>query len=408
MPKNWIARQWWKDPHAQRALLLGGLWISVVAALVVIREVLLPFAVAVLLAYVMHPAVTWLSGRSLRGRRLPRWGATLTLYGALATALYGIGLVLVPNVAREVSGLGRASAELVRRVDSGVAALPARLTQLFQEYNVPLVLLWSDPGDGDDAASADASRGDGKTLAVDLRRELEGAAKDLSRLAAHALSELAATAQGAVSSLVGFIFKLFLVLMLTAFLLSDAERIRGFALEMVPFERRGAFAGLLERIDHGLSGVVRGQLTICAINGVLTLVGLLLLHVKFAFLLSGVAATLSLIPIFGSIVSSVPIVVVALTDGLEPGVLVLLWIIGIHLLEANFLNPKVMGDSARIHPVIVVLSLLAGEHFYGFTGALFAVPVTSVGITVFKSVLARAQQVQERLARGESSPPPPP
>ena len=61
----------------------------------------------------------------------------------------------------------------------------------------------------------------------------------------------------------------------------------------------------------------------------------------------------------------------------------LAWIIGIHLVEANFLNPKIMGDAAKIHPVLVVFALIAGEHSYGLVGALFAVPVASIIQTIF-------------------------
>jgi hypothetical protein len=61
----------------------------------------------------------------------------------------------------------------------------------------------------------------------------------------------------------------------------------------------------------------------------------------------------------------------------------LAWIAGIHLLEANFLNPKIIGDNAHIHPVVVVFALLAGEEVYGLTGALLAVPTASLIQTFF-------------------------
>ena len=71
------------------------------------------------------------------------------------------------------------------------------------------------------------------------------------------------------------------------------------------------------------------------------------------------------------------------TFDLRQGLFVLGWIIGIHLVEANFLNPKIMGDAAKIHPVLVVFALIAGEHSYGLVGALFAVPVASMIQTIF-------------------------
>jgi predicted PurR-regulated permease PerM len=94
-----------------------------------------------------------------------------------------------------------------------------------------------------------------------------------------------------------------------------------------------------------------------------------------------------LVPIFGSILSSIPIVAIALVSSgrfdLLQGVKVTGWIIAIHMIEANYLNPKVMGESAKIHPVLVVFALIAGEHSYGLVGALFAVPVASIIQTLF-------------------------
>ena len=58
--------------------------------------------------------------------------------------------------------------------------------------------------------------------------------------------------------------------------------------------------------------------------------------------------------------------------------------IGIHLLEANFLNPKIMGTASKIHPVVVIFPLIAGEHAYGIVGALLAVPTASIVQSWFK------------------------
>ena len=61
----------------------------------------------------------------------------------------------------------------------------------------------------------------------------------------------------------------------------------------------------------------------------------------------------------------------------------LAWIVGIHQLEANFLNPKIIGDAAKIHPVLVVFSLVVGEHLFKLPGALLAVPCLSIAQTLF-------------------------
>lgn len=137
------------------------------------------------------------------------------------------------------------------------------------------------------------------------------------------------------------------------------------------------------RMDRGLSGVVRGQLLICLVNGVLSALGFWLFGLKYWPVLALFATVLSIIPIFGAILSTVPAVLVALTQSFGIALWVLVWIIGIHQLEANLLNPKIIGASAKIHPVLIVFSLLVGEHYFGIWGALLAVPVLSIVQSIF-------------------------
>ena len=196
-------------------------------------------------------------------------------------------------------------------------------------------------------------------------------------------SKLGAFAQSFIRGVTSFLTSFVITFMIAAFVLVDVERVNRFVRSLVPFEYRGQFEELWVSMDRGLGGVIRGQLLICLVNGVLTFVGLVIFGIKYSFLLGLLAGMFSLVPIFGTIISSIPIVVIALVSSGEdpsigPAIGILAWIAGIHLLEANVLNPKIIGDSAHIHPVLVIFALLAGEHVFGLTGALLAIPVTSL------------------------------
>jgi predicted PurR-regulated permease PerM len=194
-----------------------------------------------------------------------------------------------------------------------------------------------------------------------------------------------------ITDVLAGVFMLFFILMVAAFLSIDFATIRSYLATLIPPEYTADARTLVRMIDRKLAGVVRGQVTICLINGVLTFIGLLLLGVKFAFLLATVAMLLSLIPIFGTIISSIPIVVIGLSQSWQTGLGALLWIIGIHALEAYFLNPKIMGNAARIHPIVVAFSLIAGEQTYGLIGALFAVPIAGLLTACFDFLRIKAQ-----------------
>lgn len=200
----------------------------------------------------------------------------------------------------------------------------------------------------------------------------------------------------AVGILEGFV-AVILTMMVAAFISIDLHRLKRFVRGMFPEEARYGFDNFMAMADRGMAGVIRGQLIICLVNGILTYVGLSLLGVRFNLLLAVLAAILSLIPVFGTVLSTVPIVALSLMDGFSTGLLALGWVLLIHFLEANFLNPKIIGQSAHIHPVIVIFALLAGENAYGLVGALLAVPTASLLLTLFNFVRLRGWRPEENL-----------
>ena len=189
--------------------------------------------------------------------------------------------------------------------------------------------------------------------------------------------------QMVVFSIVSSIFQTMITLMVAAFIIIDYERILHFFRDLFPARFVDNIELFLQKQNVGLHGVVRGQLIICVVNGFLTWIGLLIFDIKFALTLSILATICSLIPIFGVIISSIPIVLMAITNSIYSGLFVLAWILGIHFIEGNILNPKIIGKSAEIHPVLVIFALMAGELTYGLFGALIAVPVFSILQTTF-------------------------
>ncbi|MNL33205.1 AI-2 transport protein TqsA [compost metagenome] len=166
--------------------------------------------------------------------------------------------------------------------------------------------------------------------------------------------------------------------MLTAFMLLDWPRMKQGLAGLVPVPYRDSLLSLGRDVDRGLAGAIRGQLFVCLINGVLTTLGLLILNVKFALTIGLIAGICSLVPIFGTIISTIPAVLIAFTQGWWVALEVVLLICVIHLIEANILNPKVLGHHSEVHPVLVILALVVGEHYAGGIGLLIAVPVAAI------------------------------
>jgi predicted PurR-regulated permease PerM len=370
---------------------------ALVLVIALAREVMTPFVMALVVAYVLTPAVSW-----VEKRRVPRGWAIVLVYVVVLGTLAVFVRLASPRVAQEIGNLGREmrhNAAVAR--EEWIPVVQQRLTELGlagkegEHEHQPALLVKRLP---DGTYAVDVQRGvviepkgqdtwliaphepDGR---VDVARLSEEAiAKSFAYVHANAM-DLLKFGGNLVASTARAIFLGGLTLMLAAYLILTRERIFDFLYSLVREDNRPAAHSLSSRIDQGLAGVVRGQLIICLINGALTAVGFALVGLKYWPVLALFATVLSLIPIFGVIVSSVPAVLVALTQNFGTAVFVLVWIIVIHQIEANFLNPKIMGDAAKIHPVLVIFALVVGEHFFQTKGALLAVPCMSIAQSLF-------------------------
>jgi predicted PurR-regulated permease PerM len=385
----------------QRPLFLGCSAIVFVTAVLAAREVMLPFVLAVLIAYVLTPLVVMVERRHVR-----RGLAVLLVYVFVLGSLAGFARGISPRIALEVRNLQSELPALATEArDKWVPAITDRLRAAGL---APAEVEHAEPSDS--AAFVVRPQADG-SFAVDVgsgmnvvetkggfmvepARDKKNAAFDPSRLVADFAGrtfayarenslEIARAIREVVTTVSRTIFVFFITLMLAAYLIVTRDRVYGFFRSLVAPTGRTSFDALFARIDAGLSGVVRGQLAICFINGVLSAVGFACIGLKYWPVMALIAAIFSLIPIFGSIASAVPAVAIGLTQGLPTAFFAVLWIVGIHQLEANLLNPKIMGDSAKIHPVLVIFSLLVGEHFFHVVGALLAVPTMSIVQSLF-------------------------
>jgi predicted PurR-regulated permease PerM len=375
----------------------------VLALLVWAREVLLPFVLALIIAYVLTPLVA-LCERA----RVPRAAAILLVYATTFSVIYASVALMAPRMQTEMQKVVDDAPELAREFSARWSPTAERFAQRFLDRArvSPTV-----PTSGSGNAIEIARQPDG-TLRVNVGAGIdvvqhgpghwrigaggsparerwsfaEVASKGLSEALAYVKAnalEIIAVGNAFVQKVARSIFLLFMTLMVAGYVMHTREAIVGFFRSLVPPSSRLGFDHLLERVDRGLSGVVRGQLLICVVNGVLSAIGFWLFGLKYWPILAILAAVMSLIPIFGSILSSVPVVLIGLTQGFWVALWVLLWIVGIHQIEANLLNPKIIGVAAKIHPVLVVLALIIGEHFFGLWGALLGVPVLSIAQSIF-------------------------
>lgn len=399
-----------------------GFPLFIVLILILGRKVLLPFIFAALIAYVLAPVIKRMSERKNGTHRMPRSLAIILCYIVFLAAITGFMFLLVPRLSRDFARLGKEAPGLYKRMNEEYVPGAARwlerrfpslaAVKAVPEDQLPVADVPEPPG----TAFTMTPLPDGRMAiqlapnGLDIKPTPDGGyhlqtleappepATTEDKLRSYLkkgmvglqskVNDAVRFGQAIVTGFIKGIFLFFFTLMIGAFILIDLEKVHGFVRGLFPINTREDYDIIVAGMDRGLSGVIRGQLLICLVNGVLTYVGLLIFDVKYGLILATIAAVMSLVPIFGSILSSVPIVAVALVSGdsgidIFRGVAMTLWIIGIHFLEANLLNPKIIGTAAKIHPVLVIFALFLGEHSYGLVGALLAVPILSAIQVVF-------------------------
>jgi len=388
----------------QRIAFLAISGVLLIALLVWTAEVLLPFILALIIAYVLTPLVAF-----AERYRVPRALAILLVYFVTIGGVYLSIAAIAPRLYEEGMKLARDTPTLVRelsekygpRTEAWVEGILNRARyeppRVSPEESGPAVQLKQRPdgafevevGSGIDIVQTGpghwrvgpvASRPAERFTVSDLTSR--GIGEAVGYIKRNAL-ELIVLGQTVINAVARGIFLLFMTLMVAGYIMHTRESIVGFFRSLVPARAKIGFDRLLWRIDRGMAGVVRGQLLICLVNGVLSAIGFWMFDLKYWPILSIVAGVMSIIPIFGSILSSIPAVLIGLTQDFWTALWVLLWILGIHQIEANLLNPKIIGVAAKIHPVLVVMSLLIGEHFFGLWGALLAVPALSLLQSIF-------------------------
>lgn len=159
------------------------------------------------------------------------------------------------------------------------------------------------------------------------------------------------------------------------YLLKDRRQIGEWLLLLVPVEKRNISVHLLREIRRETLGFLRGQLMISLAVGGMTALGLLLCGIPAWLLLGFVMGVMELIPYVGPIAGGAVVVLFSLQAGSGRMLWALAVVLIVQQLEGSWLSPQMMSDATRMHPIAVLLCVMAGGAVGGVAGILLAVPV---------------------------------
>jgi sporulation integral membrane protein YtvI len=329
-----------------RSALLAAALLLVAYFLWRVRGGLYPFVIAFFLAYVLNPAVDWLEGKGLR-----RVWAIACLYVLLFACVFIAGSRLIPVLVRELESFGQE-----------LPLMTAKSQELID------TLQWQYQH---------------STLPHSLRTSLDNGLVSLQQ----SVQAFAAAAVAGIIHILAHFIGLAISPILAFYLLHDWHGLGAAAVRALPANWRHETVLVVRDVDKVLAGVIRGQVTVAVIVGVLVSSGLYLLDVRYALIIGILAGALDVIPYFGAFIGATPAVTVALLTSPWLALKVALMFFVIHQLEGTIIGPKIVGENVGLHPLAVIFFLFVGEELGGLVGMLLGVPAAAVGKVLLSHLL---------------------
>ncbi len=339
-------------------LLAGLIWLADY-----LSDVLIPFAIALLLAYLTNPLVT------LVQRKIPSRAAAVavSLLGVIALALLLVWF-LIPLIAGEIVQMGRMVTDLVNSSDLADRAskqLPPDLWQVIKRF---------------------FERPEIKNFFKDIDIWKIGKA-----VAQKVLPGVWGLITGAASFFVGLV-GLFVIGLYFIFLLLDYETVRGWK-ELVPPAHRDSIVGFVDDFESAMSSYFRGQAAVASLCGILFAIGFALVGLPLGILLGLFIGLLNMVP-YLQLIGLLPAGLLALMHAVESGIniwmvlgLTGLVFVVVQIIQDVILVPRIMGKVTGLNPAMMMLSLSIWGKLLGLLGMIIALPMTYLLLVYYRRLI---------------------
>ena len=345
--------------------------IGVVAAYLVLNglsSVLLPFAIAWLLAYMLNPLVNFVQDKMrVKYRALSIVIAMLVVGGVL----YGLFMLVVPSMFRELYALKDITVSFLgRNVNDG--SIPEPIMAFFKEVSTQY-------------GFAEILQKSGDTGLVAI------------------LAERARMLLLGTVDIMGQVFSVSLIMLYLFFILFDFERVSRGWQPYVPKKWRGVVTKLWNDLVYGMNQYFRGQVFVAFCVGVLFSIGFVIIDFPAAIAFGMFIGVLNLVPYLQT-VSILPMALLAMLKAANVGggfwpvmLMALCVMLVVQLVQDLLLVPKIMGKRMKLHPAVILLSLSIWGHLLGLLGMIVALPLT----TLLLAYLRRYNEIAETSGSSE-------
>lgn len=308
------------------------------------------FSIALMLAYFFDPLYGYLIHK-----KVPKVLAIIVVFGIIIALLILTIVFLIPSVINQLNVLYREIPNFIENYQNLILSIKPQLSKFINPADVEILL---------------------KENLSELQKGILGFSQTIIIYLSNIVSSIT--------------FGIVIIPLILFYLMRDMVIFKENLYIFVSKGNKKEFKEVLEKIDHIVSGFIRGRIIVCFIVGTLIGIGLYFLNLKFALIIGIVSGIFNFIPYLGPIVGVVLALIFALGQPWWILLMIVVLFVLVNQLEAIYLNPNILGKELGLHPLTVILSMLICGLLLGILGILVAVPLAAI-----LKVLAIRYLVQE-------------
>ncbi|MBM7615005.1 AI-2E family transporter [Alkaliphilus hydrothermalis] len=348
-------------------------------ALVITRKILSPFIIGAFVAYLLSPGVRWFEksfyihvGFIKRRKKLHRLLSVVTMYFILISAITMLIVYVAPQIGNNITDIVTSIPEYIKDTNKLISNWVEELEQI-SSFNVS------------------------EQIDAKIEQVFAKAQDALEHIADNLVVSILTITSGVLNFVLGLIISFYVLMDKESFKMGS-QRLLRLVFKEDNVEKVKIFG---REVDDLFAKFIVGKSIDSIIIGIICMIGLVLMDIRYALLISVIVTVTNMIPYFGPFIGAVPATIITFFDSPVKAFWIMVFIFALQQFDGLILGPKILGDSVGVSPFWIIFSIVVGGKLFGVLGMFLGVPVIGILRLVVNRFLE--QQLERKNIKLEKS-----
>lgn len=310
------------------------------------KEIGIPFLIALIISYLLHPLVNWLVRIGLK-----RVFAVILIFLLFFVGVGSFIYMGIPVLIKQMR-------EFTEQLPSTFHMLEGWLER-FRDHQ--------------------------DQMPEGIQKGIESGMVQFEKMIEKWTQETVSDIGASITSMMKISTIVMLVPFIVFYMLKDYEGFHQRTMRIFPKKQRNKLDQVLREINNGLGNYVSGQLLVSLIVGILVYIGYLIIGFPYPLVFALISMIFNIVPYLGPFLGALPAMVIGITVSWKVALLTALVNMIVQTIEGNLISPFIVGRSTHLHPLSIIIAILVGGEIAGMAGMILAVPA----LVMFKVIIAR-------------------